>query len=1252
MAIPCGSFWQGRLPTKIAEAAAYAEPALSALDERRAAPGQAKSDSSGQRVEGSLPDKIVIRLGWACFLVLFAFLSLSAARQDAPAPQPPPAETKATVSVHTANGVAIPGASLRIVETASGRAWASWTDENGRVDLQGLPAGHYRIEAEQLGFDAASKEFDLAAGSAASIELSLKIATLQAIDDQTPAQLPNLNPSPAASAAPSNPPANGATPPADNAGQPPGTVRQRQRSPGAAAGAGGATGPAGAGPRFGGGPFTGRRGGFQQVTVQNQNGQQGQDLQADSGQEAGGPALNDQGPLGQAASSDAFLINGTVGRGADMTGFAGLPLDYQAQGGGVVFGPGGFAGGAPGGAGGPAFQGGAPPLGGGGPGGGPVFIQRPGGGGRGGPGPRGGPQGLPALFGMQRVLRQRANRVRISFYDEYSNSVFNARPYSLTEANPPKIPTWSERLGGNIGGPLFLPHLYNGRDRTFFFINFDTTWARNAVDQFSTVPTLAERQQPGNFCDRGVQLYTPGPGNLNAPQTFLGCQIPSSMLNSAALGLLQYIPAPNLPGLVDNYHLQTRVPAQQDRLNVRVLQTISPKLNARVMYGFSQSANHSFQFFPDFESNQGTRGQSVTLGLTQNWSSRLLNDSQLIFSRNRVQTLNDFAFQNDVAGALGITGVSTAPIDWGVPQLNFTNFSRAATTVPSLVRNQTMRLVDGVTYMLPKHTLQFGAEVRRIENNTASDPTPEGLFTFNGLITSLLGPGGRPVAGTGFDFADFLLGYPYSTSVRFGSPSTYFRNWGAAAYVTDDWRVHPDFTLQYGLRYEFFTPITELYGHLSNLDVNSALNQVAVIVPGQAAPFSGTLPGSLVRPQYHNVAPRLGIAWRPPIKALQGRHATVIRAGYGMFYNEPIYSQLAGELANQPPWANSQLRFTGNGQFLTLENGFPSSSFATNTIHNTYAVNPDYKVGYAQLWNFSLETTLVTNTTLVLTYTGTKGTDLDLLLAPNRMPPGSLAPTGPLVNASNFIYDTSGANSIYHALQVRLQRRLSHGIMVNATYTYGKSIDDASSIGGGTPIVVQNPADLRAEYGLSSFDIRQQLRVNYFYELPFGDGHRFAQKGLTAALFGNWRFSGNIGAQTGTPYTAQILGTSAANTGGGGVFASRPDQICDPNLPASQRLPLQFFNKACFGPPAGPFGDAARNTIIGPGMFTWNAQFAKTIPFGKDHEHRLELRWEITNFTNTPNLTGLSTVVNSTTYGRVLGASGMRSMNVETRFNF
>ncbi len=523
-------------------------------------------------------------------------------------PQTPPTGSAAGV-VRTSQGVGVPGATLRLVETGTGRAWVSWTDENGHFDLPALPQGHYRIEVSQLGFDDATQEFDLGSTPAA-VNVPLKVASLQSIE--TPPTATAQNAAPAAGAAASgNAGENPAASPNSNTQAPNQSASQNPRQ-----GRGQGNGPGGGGfrrrpfpgggaaPRAGqngtvaqagsstgpaGGP-AGQGGAFQQVILNNQNLAAGEEA-AGPGAEGGAP--ND-GALGQAASSDAFLMNGTVGQGDQNAGFAGAPppggiqLQGPGQAGQSGFGGtgGNFQGGAPsaqpggaatpglpgGGFGGPGGFGGG--GGGGGRGGGPAVARGGGGGGRQGQAARPAPQGVAALWGMQRVIRQRINRVRASFYNQYGNSAFDARPYSITQANPPKIGAWTEQIGGNLGGPLVIPHLYDGRDKTFFFLNFDSTWARNAVDQFSTVPTAAERG--GNFCGLNPQpqLYLPNAGGSAV------CQIPSSMLNSASLGLLQYIPLPNVPGLVDNFHLQTSVPTQQDRFNARLLQTISPKLNA------------------------------------------------------------------------------------------------------------------------------------------------------------------------------------------------------------------------------------------------------------------------------------------------------------------------------------------------------------------------------------------------------------------------------------------------------------------------------------------------------------------------------------------------------------------------------------------------------------------------------------------------------------------------------------------------
>ena len=843
-------------------------------------------------------------------------------------------------------------------------------------------------------------------------------------------------------------------------------------------------------------------------------------------------------------------------------------------------------------------------------------------------------------------MRLAANRTRFSLHNRYGNSIWDARPYSLTAQTPEKLPTWRETFGFNLGGPLVIPKIYNGREKTFYFLDYELLRSRRAVDTFATVPLEAERS--GDFSARGIQLFDPN-SNFSGPRTPLGSVIPPAMLDPAAVGLLRFIPLPNLPGTVQNFHLQALVPTSTDRFNMRVMHTINQRLNLQVTYNLTSTRSRSVQSYPELTGRQSGLGQNVMIGLTQNWTSRLLHDTRVNWSRNRNDSLNRFAFVEDIAGNLGITGISIAPVNWGVPQLNFTNFTDANDPVPALRRNQTFRFIDNISYSRPKHTFRAGVEIRRMQNNNRNDPTARGNFSFTGAMTADLDALGRPVPGTGLDFADFLLGLPQSTTVRFGSSNTYFRSWGFVGYAQDDWRIHPRFTLNYGVRYEAVTPPVELFDKIANLDLNSDITAVAVVLPGQVAPFSGELPRSLIRPDYNNWSPRLGIAWRPKLK-----RAMTVRAGYGMFYNTSIYNQLSSQLANQPPHAQAQALLTSATEILTLVNGFPPVPL--DAVPNTVGVDPNYRIGYAQIWNLSVDTQIVPNVIFEVTYTGTKGTHLDLLRAPNRALPGNPFNTEDgrrIPNAPGFTWDTFGASSIYHALQVRLQKRMTRGMMVMGTYTFGKSIDNASSIGGGSQVVVLDDLNFAAERGLSSFDVRHRFQGAYMYELPFGERKRWAKRGTAAAILGNFTINGNVALSTGTPFTARVLGSAANNSGTGANFSERADQVGDPVLPRSERTTQRWFDTAAFALPlAGRFGNAARNTIPGPGSVVFNLSLAKGIRFGNDGQRRLDLRWEAQNVFNTPSFSGLNTVVNSTSFGRVTGARGMRQMDFQMRVNF
>ena len=238
------------------------------------------------------------------------------------------------------------------------------------------------------------------------------------------------------------------------------------------------------------------------------------------------------------------------------------------------------------------------------------------------------------------------------------------------------------------------------------------------------------------------------------------------------------------------------------------------------------------------------------------------------------------------------------------------------------------------------------------------------------------------VPNTGYDFADFLLGRPQSSTVRFGDTSTYFRSTVYNAFAVDDWRVKTNLTINMGLRYEFFTPYSEKYDHIANLDIAPGFTAVAGVTPGQVGPYSGTFPAGLVNPDKNNFSPRIGMAWHPFPK-----HSTMIRAGYGLFFNGSVYNLFPSRLAAQPPFAATASLVTSTSDPLFIQNGFATAP--TTAITNTYAVDRNYRVGYVQTWSFSIQQTLPHNLTLESSYLGTKGTRLDIQISPNTALPGS-----------------------------------------------------------------------------------------------------------------------------------------------------------------------------------------------------------------------------------------------------------------------
>ena len=866
----------------------------------------------------------------------------------------------------------------------------------------------------------------------------------------------------------------------------------------------------------------------------------------------------------------------------------------------------------------------------GGPGGGGPSIRL--GGGRGGFGGRGG----RGRFNL--------NQPHGSLFYSADNSALDAKSFSLTGAPTTKPDYMQSRFGASVGGPMNIPHIYNGGTKTFYFVNYTGNRSDAPYDVFSTVPTLAERSgdfsqtlvRNGRNAGQAVTVIDPA-----TRQPFANNQIPQAMINPAAAGLLQYIPLPNLPGTAQNFHYITSATNNNDNLNLRLMHNFGaapagpfggggggrrggsgPRNNVNIGLNWRRSNSVQTNPFPSERGRSESSGWNVPVGWTYG-KGTLTNNLRFTWNRNHTNSSNAYAYLTNVAGQLGIAGVSQDPFDFGLPSISLTNYSGLRDITPVDRRDQTFSWSDGLIWRHGKHTFRFGGDFRRIYLNTRTDRNARGSFVFTGLYS-------------GLDFADFLLGDAQQASIQYGSNSYHFNQNSWDAYVQDDWRVAANLTLNLGLRYEYVSPYSERDHRLVNLDVAPGFTAAVPVLPGAAGPYTGQFPASLVEPDRNNFAPRVGLAWKPFAK-------TVVRAGYGINYNTSAYGGVVQNLAFQPPFSFTQTNIATANSPLLLQNAFPAT--IANTTTNNYGIDRNFRLGYVQMWNLDIQRELTRTLVANLGYNGSKGTHLDMLRAPNRTPTGLR-----IANVQPFTWEDSIADSIMHGLFVRARKRMSHGISLGGSYTFSKSIDNASSIGGSGGVVAQNDQDLRAERGLSSFDQPHRFSLDYTIELPIGENKLLLPNhGALTKIFGDWQWSGNFTRASGIPYTARVVGSAAdvARGTNGTLRASltgQPIAVDNPTL-------LQWFNPAAFVAPApGQFGNSGRNVIRGPSTTAFNMSLSKNFPLGD--VRGLELRVQANNVFNMVQYTGIDTNLNSRTFGQVISVGSMRRLQLFARFHF
>jgi trimeric autotransporter adhesin len=906
-------------------------------------------------------------------------------------------------------------------------------------------------------------------------------------------------------------------------------------------------------------------------------------------------------------------------------------------------------------------------MGPGGPGEGPLgggFGEGRPGGGPGGPGgglggPGGGmlgrgldPQGLAGFGPGAMGGRMGGNRLRGSGNYNVSGSALDARPYSLA-GQPASQPGYlSQRFGAALGGPLNIPKLLNG-SRTTFFLNYSGNRSGNQYDAYSTVPTQAMRA--GDLSGFSAVVFDPATG-----QPFPGNRIPQSRLDPSALALLKLYPLPNQEGARQNLHYVTTSNGSQDDLNFRLIRSFGSTTRrgpggpgmrmgpggggrggpggpagsgSTLTLGVHYRRSNGFQ--PNPFQTLGSTSESHSWDIPVNFAlsvGKVMNVFRVRFNRSESQTSNLFAFAQDVAGEAGIGGVSEDPFDWGAPNLSFSSFSGLRDVTPSRRLDQTFEIGDSMVRTLGRHVLRWGGAFRTLRTDSRTNQNPRGSFVFTGLYTQ-----SPAVGSSGLDFADFLLGLPQQASLQYGPGLDRFRGRSWEVYLQDDWRVSGSLTLNFGLRYEYVSPYTEADNRLVNLDVAPDFTAAVPVVAGQSGPFTGTFPLTLVSPDRGDFAPRVGLAWRRDSK-------TIVRAGYGVNYNAGAYATIVRQLAAQPPFATTVTNLGTVLVPLFLSNAFTSTG--GDAVTNSFGIDPNYRLGYVQIWNVDIQRTLGRTVMIGVGYTGTKGSRLDLQRAPNRGPDGLRIP-----GVQPFIWETSGGSSIMHALTVRLQKRLTGGFAGGATYTYSRSRDDASSIGGSAVVVAQNDQDLAAEWGPSSFDQPHRFVANIAYELPFGTSRRWLKDGgLAAGIFGDWQWTANVSVASGSPFTARVLsnaGDVARGTNGTlrANYDGTPITLADPTI-------AEFFNTSAFSvPPQGQFGNAGRNGIRGPGITSVNMSVSKDFSLGSSGR-ALTVQAQATNVFNTVQFASIDTVVNSPTFGRVVSVRPMRSVQIVLRVRF
>ena len=852
---------------------------------------------------------------------------------------------------------------------------------------------------------------------------------------------------------------------------------------------------------------------------------------------------------------------------------------------------------------------------------------------------------------MNMALKTGGNQWHGSLFEFLRNDLLDARNFF----DPGKSKLRRNQFGGTLSGPVLLPRLYSGRDRTFFVASWESYRQVEGSTELGIVPTALEQQ--GDFSQsrdaRGglIPLRDPlASGSCTAASAaacFAGNRIPAARLSPVSLRLLPFYPLPNRPGA--NNHVAgandrdgwdsflfkaDHKLTEHDNVSFRVLRRNNDTSNP-----FGGSVLGAFG---------GLTGSAQTL-LGLSWvrlfSPAAVNEFRAGLTRTASLQLGVHQGR-DYAAELGITGTTTEPGLIGFPRVTITGLAtlgeNASTPIQYTVNSY--QWADTLTWVKPRHTVKMGFDILRVQFFQPTNTNFRGTFAFQNRWT-------------GVPFGDFLLGLPNTTSRRIGTATNYIFTSNYGFFVQDDYKLTPNLTLNLGLRYELQKPPYEKHGQMTNYvpEINKLILAGDAAVPNLGSLVAGAgltglvglardhgLPFALVNTNSRDLAPRFGFAWRP-----FGGNATVVRGGYGIFFTGSRLNPIRTDLTGGFPFSLSQTfnRQPSNPGALTFSNPFPAALASIQGVTSTNGYEVAAPSQYLQSWNLTIERDLGGGVALEAGYAGSKGTHLGRKYDINqayRLPHLQL-PNGsypkPIPNLNTISYYAFGSNSSYNAGTLSLRKRLVRSLFFRVNYVYAKSIDPASGLnyaGDGGFASAQDARNLNSERGRSDFDIRHAMSMNFTSELPFG----------RSRLAKGWQIAGTGRMYSGQPYTPQ---TSIGNISLG--EPTRPDRIARGTL--HHPGPEGWFAAGAF--PLVPFaafrfGNSGRNILDGPGFAGLNLSLTKKIPVRERGE--VQFRWEVFNISNHTNFELPNVDVDVSNAATITGARPARVMQLSLRYQF